>query len=66
MKRLIVALLAGLTIAGAAPAMAAGKLSLDTTAVAFGTMKEGLVAEKVITLSNTGDAPLRIANVTTS
>ena len=47
-------------------ALASGKLALDQTAIEFGTMKEGLVAKKVVRLSNSGDTLLKIVNVTTS
>lgn len=52
----------------AAPAAAGsrGKLVINETLVDFGTMKEGKVAEKVVTLSNTGNQPLTVTNVTTS
>ena len=43
-----------------------GNLSISQTKVEFGNMVEGKVAKKIIVLSNTGDAPLNITNVTTS
>ena len=41
-------------------------LVLSETRIDFGNMVEGVVAEKVIKLSNTGDQPLKITNITTS
>jgi hypothetical protein len=66
MKRMAFVLLGCFFLATATQAWAEGKLSVDITAIKFGTMKEGLVAEKTVTLTNSGDAPLRIDNVTTS
>jgi len=52
----------------AGPAMAGqhGALALSETLIDFGTMTEGKVAEKTVTLSNTGDQPITVTNVTTS
>ncbi len=47
-------------------ALAQGVLMVDQSRLAFGTMKEGLVAQKAVTLSNTGDAAIKIMNVSTS
>lgn len=41
-------------------------LVLSETDIDFGNMVEGIVAEKIVKLSNAGDQPLRITNVTTS
>lgn len=49
----------------AAPAWA-GNLSVSRTEVDFGSMTEGPVAEKAITLTNTGKEVVTIENVTTS
>ena len=43
-----------------------GHLWADVSNVAFGDMVEGVVAKKKVELKNTGNAPLKITNVTTS
>lgn len=48
------------------PALAGGALSVSQKTLKFGSLKEGVVAKKTVTVSNTGDAPLTIANVSTS
>jgi len=47
-------------------AMARDKLFVDKARLDFGTMKEGLVAEKIVTLTNAGDSVITIKNVSTS
>jgi len=47
-------------------ARALEKLAVDQTRLAFGAMKEGVVAKKVVTLTNTGNTVIGIKNVTTS
>jgi len=47
-------------------ALAAGQLSVSQDHLTFGTLTEGVVARKDVTLSNNGDSPLTIANVSTS
>lgn len=42
------------------------KLTLSATDIEYGTMKEGDVVENTVILTNEGNAPLTIANVTTS
>ena len=49
----------------ALPAFAGG-LGLSTAAIDFGTLLEGPAAQKNVTLSNTGNEPVTITNVTTS
>jgi|GEM_PF-1221766 P pilus assembly chaperone PapD len=66
MKRLAIILMTCLLMTAATQVLAAGGLALDTTSIAFGTIKEGLVAEKTVTMRNSGDMPLVIENVTTS
>ncbi len=52
---------------GLGPAQAlAGQLGLSADQIEFGQLKEGLVAEKVVTLTNHGAALLQIKNVRTS
>ena len=65
-KHVIAALAACLCLACLGQAHAGGRLAVDAAVIEFGTMREGLVSEKVVNLSNTGDAPLVIDNVTTS
>lgn len=43
-----------------------GRLWAETVDVDFGNMVEGVVARKSVALKNTGSAPLKIINVTTS
>jgi P pilus assembly chaperone PapD len=66
MKRLAIISMTCLLLTAATQVLAAGGLALDTTSIAFGTIREGVVAEKIVTLTNTGGAPLAIENVTTS
>jgi hypothetical protein len=47
-------------------AMAGGALMVDQKILEFGSLKEGMVAKKTVTVSNTGDAPVTIVNVSTS
>ncbi len=47
-------------------ALALGGLSVDQSQLNFGTMKEGLVARKVVNLTNIGDTLIEIKNVRTS
>ena len=47
-------------------ARALEELAADQTRLAFGNMKEGVVARKVVTITNPGDAVIGIRNVTTS
>ncbi len=44
----------------------AGDLTLSRDRLEFGKMKEGLKAEKVVVLTNSGPDRLKIANVKTS
>ena len=44
----------------------AGGLELSSQNVAFGDMREGIVARKAVVVSNTGTGKLTIANVTTN
>lgn len=47
-------------------ALAEGALAVSQKTLAFGTLKEGVVARKTVTVKNTGNAPVVIANVSTS
>jgi len=47
-------------------ALAAGELTVDQKTLEFGSLKEGVVARKTVMVGNTGDAPVTIANVSTS
>ena len=58
--------LAVLTLGLATGIAIAGSLSVSVDKVDFGNMKEGLVAKKKVVLTNTGQSPLTIANVTTN
>lgn len=52
---------------GLGPAQAlAGQLGLSAQKIEFGQLKEGQVAEKVVTLTNTDRMSLTIKNVRTS
>lgn len=53
-------------VMGWAAAAWADGLNVSQQRLEFGNMKEGVKAEKVVILTNTGTAPLRIANVKTS
>lgn len=64
MKWRLIAPTAGLILGLAANAWAG--LSLSQDRIDFGEMKEGIKAEKIIVLTNTGTDDLKIANVTTS
>ncbi len=57
-----------LCLAFAGIALAGAHLTLSETDVQFGNLKEGrnISANKTIILSNTGDADLKITNVSTS
>jgi hypothetical protein len=48
------------------PAYAAPKASFSTVKIEYGTLREGKVAEAVVTISNTGDQPLEIQRVQSS
>lgn len=47
-------------------ALAGGALDVSQKTLEFGSLKEGVVAKKTVTVSNSGDAPVTIANVSTS
>lgn len=66
MKRILVLLALTASLLAAGQALAETGLTIDQTTIAFGNLKEGVVAEKTVVLTNTGGAPLTIANVTTS
>ncbi len=59
-------IIAGLAAAMSLTANAWAGLTLDRDRLDFGKMKEGIKAEKIVVLTNTGEGPLKIANVTTS
>lgn len=64
----ILAIVIGSAILLGIPGMSWSKaeLVLSETNVDFGNLVEGVVAEKVVELLNSGDQPLKITNVTTS
>lgn len=49
-----------------AEAQGGGWLKADARNIAFGNMVEGVAAQKIVQLKNTGTAPIKITNVTTS
>lgn len=61
-KTFLIAVLIGFFAAGAQ----AGTLKVSQSLVDFGSHKEGPAIKKSVTLTNRGDTPLKIANVTTS
>ena len=66
MKRWMMITMVALFVLPLGQAWALGGLSADQDRLAFGSMKEGVVAQKVVTLTNTGDAVIEIKNVSTS
>ena len=52
--------------AGYGDAAAAGKLKLDTNSFNTGTVKEGAVIERKVSLENIGDREILIENISTS
>ena len=50
----------------ASAALAAGPVAISETTVDFGSMTEGPVASKTVTLTNTSKEPAVIGNVSTS
>ncbi len=66
MKTFIQFIIAISALALATAGFAAPSLKLSTEKIEFGTMPEGPPAQKVVTLTNDGDAPISIDNVSTS
>ena len=66
MKRWMMIAVVALLAMPLGQAWAQGGLSVDQDRLAFGTMKEGVVAQKVVTLTNTGAVSIKIKNVSTS
>ena len=66
MKRWMIIAVVALFVMPLGQAWALGGLSVDQDRLAFGSMKEGVVAQKVVTLTNAGDAVIAIKNVSTS
>ncbi|MGE4292451.1 MAG: DUF1573 domain-containing protein [Desulfovibrio sp.] len=64
-NRMLLAI-AFLIVLTCSPALAAGKLIVNENQVVFGNLVEGVVARKIVTLTNNGDAALTIGNVSTS
>ncbi|RLC19867.1 MAG: hypothetical protein DRH93_14775 [Deltaproteobacteria bacterium] len=46
--------------------LAQNRLLIDQTRLDFGIMKEGLIAQKIVNLTNAGDTIIAIKNVSTS
>ncbi len=66
MKKTFAAAVTLLCLLGLGAAAWAEGLTLSQDRLEFGNMKEGLVAKKVVVLTNSGTEALKIANVTTS
>ncbi len=64
--RLAVSLLAWVCLGAWSGEAWAGQLAVTPDKIEFGTLKEGVVAQKVVSLKNTGQELMSIKNVSTS